>query len=463
MQLKEDTIMKRKMVQRLMALGLASAMVVGMVGCGDSKGKENNTDTGKVDWEFTSEEKKLEGEFELQIFVGGYGSECWEYAIEKFQEENPDLEITAHLDANVNTQMKTRWAKDNPPDFVFLDGTDLPAETWMAEGKLMDLSEIYNKGNVYGTDVLIKDRIREGLVDTYKDTTAVYKMPFLLSTYGMWYDETLFTQKSWQVPKNYEELKTFCEASKGAGINPIIYTGQYSGYLVWGLLMPAVASEALASNDLDYFYDVANAANEEVFADQRFVRCLEKLEELAKAGYFDKSGLSMNHITSQATWLKRTDALIPNGLWLENEMKDSTPDDFQMRYYPSMLQDKDQKTCVIASASTVGIASKAKNPEAAAAFLSFLYTDEIAAKFVELCSTPSVTNVDVSNMNISDSAKQVTEMMNSDIVTMVSKGSTSWGSVDGTVNDCVNRIVSGEYTVDQAVKAIQQATAKKNQ
>ena len=455
--------MKRKMVQRLMALGLASAMAVGMVGCGDSKGKENNTDTGKVDWEFTSEEKKLEGEFELQIFVGGDGSECWEYAIEKFQEENPDLEITAHLDANVNTQMKTRWAKDNPPDFVFLDGTDLPAETWMAEGKLMDLSEIYNKGNVYGTDVLIKDRIREGLVDTYKDTTAVYKMPFLLSTYGMWYDETLFTQKNWQVPKNYEELKTFCEASKGAGINPIIYTGQYSGYLVWGLLMPAVASEALASNDLDYFYDVANAANEEVFADQRFVRCLEKLEELAKAGYFDKSGLSMNHITSQATWLKRTDALIPNGLWLENEMKDSTPDDFQMRYYPSMLQDKDQKTCVIASASTVGIASKAKNPEAAAAFLRFLYTDEIAAKFVELCSTPSVTNVDVSNMNISDSAKQVTEMMNSDIVTMVSKGSTSWGSVDGTVNDCVNRIVSGEYTVDQAVKAIQQATAKKNQ
>ena len=113
--------MKRKMVQRLMALGLASAMAVGMVGCGDSKGKENNTDTGKVDWEFTSEEKKLEGEFELQIFVGGYGSECWEYAIEKFQEENPDLEITAHLDANVNTQMKTRWAKDNPPDFVFLD------------------------------------------------------------------------------------------------------------------------------------------------------------------------------------------------------------------------------------------------------------------------------------------------------------------------------------------------------
>ena len=454
--------MKKRLI-RLAARGMAVVMTFGIAGCG-SKGKESNNDeVGKVNWEFSSDEKELTGELELQIFVGGLGSECWEYAIEKFQELNPDLEINAYLDANINAQMKTRWAKDNPPDFVFLDGTNLPSETWMEEGKLMDLSEIYNKGNVYGTDERIKDKIRDGLVNTYKDTDAVYKMPFLMSTYGMWYDETLFNQNSWKVPTNFEELKAFSEKSKAVGINPIIYTGQFSGYLVWGLLMPAVASEALASDDLDYFYDVANATSEDVFADQRFVRCLEKLEELAKAGAFDKSGLSMDHITSQAAWLKRTDALIPNGLWLESEMKDSTPDDFQMRYYPSMLQDADQKTCVIASAQTVGIASNAKNPEAAAAFLRFLYTDDVAKKFVELCSEPSATNVDVSDLNISDSAKQVNEMMNFDTVTMVSKGSTSWGSVDGTINDCVNRIVSGEYTVQQAVEAIQKATIKKNQ
>ena len=451
----------KKRLCRLTAMGLALAMIFGTTGCGSKNKKEENP-SGEMTWEFSSEEKALTGELEMQIFVGGLGSECWEYAIEEFQKLHPDLDITAHLDANVNAQMKTRWAKDNPPDFVFLDGTNLPAETWMAEGKLMDLSEIYNNGNVYGTDELIKDKIRDGLVDKYQDTNAVYKMPFLLSTYGMWYDETLFTQKNWEVPKNYEELKAFCEQSKGAGVTPMIYTGQYSGYLVWGLLMPAVASEALASDDLDFFYRIANASDEEAFADERFVKCLKKLDELADAGYFDKSGLSMNHITSQATWLKRTDALIPNGLWLENEMKDSTPDDFKMRYYPSMLQDADQKTCVLASANTVGIASNAKNPEAAAAFLRFLYTDKIAAKFVELCSTPSATNVDVSSADISDAAKQVNEMMNSETVTMVSKGSTSWGSVDGTINDCVNRIVSGEYTVEQAVEAIQQATAKKN-
>ena len=59
-----------------------------------------------------------DGELELQIFSGGYGSEIWERAIAGFQEENPDLVITANIDPNVNEQMLTRWMQDDPPDFV---------------------------------------------------------------------------------------------------------------------------------------------------------------------------------------------------------------------------------------------------------------------------------------------------------------------------------------------------------
>ena len=133
-------------------------------------GSDKAQNAGEVD---TSKEKKLTGTFELQIFSGGYGSEAWEYAVDEFQKLNPDLKITAHLDSNVNTQMKTRWAKDNPPDFVFLDGTDIPAETWMAEGKLLDLGEIYRTGKVYGSDVLIKDHLKKGLTSSYKQTNKI--------------------------------------------------------------------------------------------------------------------------------------------------------------------------------------------------------------------------------------------------------------------------------------------------
>lgn len=426
---------------------------------------QDNTvnNAGEID---ASKEEKLSGSFELQIFVGGYGSEAWEYAIAKFEELNPELEVNAHLDTNVNAQMKTRWAKDNPPDFVFIEGTNMPAEVWMEEGKLLDLSDLYENGKVYGTDTLIKDQLKNGLVSYYKNTDKIYQMPVLLSTYGMWYDEAFLNSKGWSVPKNYTQLKSFCAASKKAGVTPLIYPGNYSGYLVWGLLMPAVASEAVASNDLDFFYDVANAANESVFADKRFRRCLEKISELAKAGYFDQNALSMNHITSQASWLAHNAVLIPNGLWLENEMKNSIPDGFRMRYYPAMLQDEGDPACIIASSAMVGVAAKGKNTEAAKAFISFLYTDDVARKFAELCAVPSATRVDVSGAELTEAAKQVNEMINSSDVRLVAKGSTTWGSVDATINEVVNSIVSQNpdknISVDEAIDKLQKATKKKN-
>ncbi len=421
-------------------------------------GDNSANNAGTVD---NTTEEKLSGTLELQIFVGGYGEKCWEYAIEEFQKLQPNLEINAHLDANVNAQMKTRWAKDNPPDFVFLDGTNMPKSTWMDENKLRDLSHLYNNGKVYGTSTPISKQLKSGLVTTYKSTGKIFEMPILLSTYGMWYDDAFLSKKGWSVPKNYTELTSFCRTVKAAGTSPLIYTGRYSGYLVWGMLMPAVASEALASNDRQFFYNIANAASESVWDDARFKKVLTKLKALADAGYFDLSGMSMDHITSQAAWLKHNAALIPNGLWLESEMKDSTPAGFKMKYYPSVLQDANQKTCVIASSATVGIAAKAKNPKAAEAFLRFLYTDKVAAKFAELCAVPSAARTDVSKANLTDSAKQVNELINSSQVTLLSKGSTTWGSVDATINQCVNSLISGKMSVDQMVAELKKATKKK--
>ncbi len=422
-------------------------------------GNDKTQNIGSVD---SSKEKKLKGTFELQIFSGGYGSEAWEYAIDEFQKLNPDLKITAHLDSNVNTQMKTRWAKDNPPDFVFLDGTDVPTETWMAEGKLLDLGEIYRTGKVYGSDVLIKDHLKKGLTSSYKQTNKIYSMPVILSTYGTWYDSALFTQKGWSVPSNYEELNALCAKIKSSGTSPFIYPGKYSGYLVWGLLMPAVASEAVASGDRQYFYNVANATSGDVFKDERFKSALRKLESLVKAGYFDKSSLSLDHITSQSAWLNHKAAFIPNGLWLENEMKNSIPSGFDMRYIPSLLQNQGKPSCVISNASSVGIAAKGKNTEAAKAFLRFLYTDKVAIKFVELTGSPSATRSDTSSANISASAKQVNQLLSSDKITIIPKGSTTWGSVDTVINNCVNQIVNGETTVDKVCDTLAEATAKKN-
>ena len=332
----------------------------------------------------------------------------------------------------------------------------------MRENKLRDLKPLYETGKVYGTDKLIKDQLKDNLTFEFENTGKIFQLPILLSTYGVWYDEALMTQKGWKVPTNYTEMQAFCSTAKGAGIDPMIYTGQYSGYAVWGFLMPAVAAAAVESGDMDYFYKVCNATDSSVWSDPRFKNQLQKFADLANAGYFDMAGLSMNHINSQVSWLNHEAVLIPNGLWLETEMKDSTPKDFKMRYYPSVMHNANQTPCIIASASTMGIAEKAKNPVAAEAFIRFLYTDEISRVFAEMCAVPVATKTDMSTANLTETAKQVNDMINSDSVQLVAKAGTSWGTVDGTMNDVINKIVSKEYTVDQAIDALKKATDKKN-
>ena len=150
-------------ISRILALILSIAMLLSMAACGNNqpdKDQQPATDPADVTYNELNE-VQLTGSFELQVFVGGYGSEAWEYAVAEFQKLHPDLEITAHMDPNVNAQMKTRWAKDNPPDFVFLEGTNIPTETWMRENKLQDLTALYESATVYGTDVLIKDQLKK--------------------------------------------------------------------------------------------------------------------------------------------------------------------------------------------------------------------------------------------------------------------------------------------------------------
>lgn len=444
-----------KLLNKRVASGaLALTMALSMTACGSASGSSSSapaSSSGSAS-QAAAEGTSLTGELELQIFSGGYGSEIWERAIAGFQEENPDLVITANIDPNVNEQMLTRWMQDDPPDFVFLDGT-IPKATWIEEGKLMDLTEFYETATVWGSDELIRDRIKDGLVQDTGD--GIYELPILFSTYGMWYDENWFNENEWSVPTNYDELKTFAQSLKDDGIATLCYPGVYSGYLVWGLLMPAVASYGQ-----DYFDRICTASDPEAFREEGFVTVLTKLKELADSGYFMEGTVALNHTQSQMQWLQHGAALIPNGLWLENEMKADTPDDFAMRYYPSILQDADQPTTVVATSIGVGIAENAKNKENALAFLQYLYTDEVLEDFAVSTGSVSASNIDLSGADLSDTAAQVQQMMNDESVTMIVKNG-NWGSVDSTVNDMVNKIILGEISVDDAVEEIYQAAVNK--
>ena len=93
--------------------------------------------------------------------------------------------------------------------------------------------------------------------------------------------------------------------------------------------------------------------------------------------------------------------------------------------------------------------------------MRFLYADDVARKSAELTGVPSATRTDVSGARLTETAKQVNQMINSAHVTIVAKGSTTWGSVDAVINDCVNQIVARKYTVDKAIEELVKAAKNK--
>ena len=115
------------MKKRVLSIFLAGLMVVGLVGC--SGGSSDSSDGGK-------EEKKVTLRY-VSWMTGGEDKAI----IEKFMEENPDInvEIEALDGTNYDKLLKTRLTSGDAPDVFLIQPNQY--EKFAKEGFLMDVSD----------------------------------------------------------------------------------------------------------------------------------------------------------------------------------------------------------------------------------------------------------------------------------------------------------------------------------
>ena len=198
--------------RKILSLVLAGACVLGLAGCGP---KTSNQDDNLDNYG-----PEATGTFELQIYAGGYGTEMWEYVLEEFEKDHPNVEVVPYMDNNVNTQMASRWRNGNPPDFVFLDGSGLDKDAWLSSGLLYDVSDWLKTAKVQGSDTKITDVVDSKMFNYYteKDGTKItYGMPLLKNSYGVWYDEAWMEENQLSYPHNYTQLMEFSDSIAASG------------------------------------------------------------------------------------------------------------------------------------------------------------------------------------------------------------------------------------------------------
>jgi len=450
---------KRGLVKSIALLAVLAMSVTMFAGCGNKEAVTSASTTPETQAAQTTTVSTettatgLKGDFEVQIFVGGYGDTWWKAMLEGFKSENPELNIITNMGPKVNEQMKTRWLSDNPPDFVYCDGAEGITTAFATDGKLMDLKDFFD--NTKAADgKSIREHLIPGVLQQING--GEYFAPYIFNAMALFNDEKVLKDNGIAPPQNFDEFLAAGEVLKGKNIALLNYPGIYPTYLHQAFIQPALVAEG----GKQLLEDVMTGKTG-VYNSEPYKNVINKIATIAQKGYVQKGITALNHTQSQMEWLNRKAAFIANGLWVENEMKKDIPTDFVMQYNAAAMRSPGQKVSLMGTGVANAIAANAKNPEAAKAFMAYIYRDESVKKFIEISGAPTVYKVDTTGINIASTmVKSCLAVLADPEVQIVSTQEIYVPELQKMMEDQLTSIILGKMTVDQFCANLEKESAR---
>jgi N-acetylglucosamine transport system substrate-binding protein len=418
-----------------------------LVGTACSKDKDSSSNVGK--------DGEIAGDLEIQYFVGGYGDSWWKEVIADFKEAYPDVNVIEYAGPNVNEEMRSRWVSNDPPDVVYIDGAGSSETQMVEDSQLMNLTEWVNGIELEGGDKLVDSFIVKPA--TYDG--EIYSLPLVFDTWGTWYDKALFEEKGYTVPKNFDEfMASMKEIKKGEGINPFVTSGQHPYYFMRGMLYPAFA----AAGGEELLSDVITG-KEGAWSSDQVLEIMKRVEKMVDEGMFDAGLGALNHTQSQMNFLLHENAFIPVGFWLPNEMKNDIPEGFDFGFIPSPMNAADEKYAIVPDLRPLAIAEQAENPEAAKAFVEFVFTREYASAFSE--HTGAIMNLNGVDLTKNDKVPEylmnANAMINDpDIVQIYEKPHPMSADLETPIGNALISLMLGNMTAEEFVAEAEKAAAE---
>lgn len=264
------------------------------------------------------------------FFEGGFGRGYLDNAAEIFRKLHPDNPMTVEGIQRVADQLRPRFIGGNPPDVIDNSGAgSLDMAALVAEGQLLDLAPLFAAASLDTPGKTFGETLFPGSQESGKYGGVQHVLLLAYTVVGIWHSQTLFEEKGWEYPKTWDDMLAFCDTVKGEGISPWTYQGKYPQYMVWGVLQPLIYK----NGGLQVIIDQDNLV-EGAWEHPAVLTSLQQLQELHNQDFILPGTEGLTHTESQAEWLQEKAVFIPCGTWLENEMRDMTPEDFNMVVKP---------------------------------------------------------------------------------------------------------------------------------
>ena len=362
------------MKKKLMLSSAALLATVGLVAC------NNKTTTTDKPAETKSGEKKT---LKLAARESGYGKEMWPELIKAYEEANPNVKVELQSSKELEDELSPKMKAGDFPDVVMLAlgrKKALP-ETLIKEKALADISDLFDM-KVYGEDKKVSEKLLNGVLgstvtDPYRDGKH-YLAPMFYAPTGLFYNQGLFEQKGWEVPKDMPAMKELAEKAKAEGIS--LFTYPTTGYL--DSFFPALLANA---GGVDLF-NKAMSYEKGIFASEGATKAFNALGELVKN--VEPSTVAnanpQSFTKNQQLILDNKALFMPNGTWVVGEMKDAPrADGFKWAMNAAPAIEKGGKRFVYSFFEHIWVPEAATNKKEAKEFLSFLYSDKAAAIFAK--------------------------------------------------------------------------------
>jgi raffinose/stachyose/melibiose transport system substrate-binding protein len=388
----------------------------------------------------------------------GSDTSCFlDTVITPFNEQSDTIMIEAVSQPNVWDATRTAIAGGSGPDIVETPGPSFAFELVQA-GQLLALDDLAQTNG--WNELFVPWALNLGKVDG-----KLYSLPTELETLILYYNKTLFEEKGWQVPETIDDLAPLAAQMKEAGVIPFAHSNaEWRPTNEWfvGAFMNRVAGPQKV-------YDALTGSAK--WTDAEFVRSVELLNELQQQGYF-MGGLDRYYTATTneryAAFGNGEAAMNIEGSWAMGTGEGSMSSFFgeaagnsnEWGWAPLPSTRAGEQVFDIGIGSTYSINKTAKNPEAAAEFLTYMFSPETQAKVLAACGlAPAPVRLQADALTgIDPRQAEVLEALGkaSDAGTY---GYTTWTfwppKSDVYIYEEVEKVWAGEMTAQQYLEGLQ--------
>ncbi|MDT0450132.1 N-acetylglucosamine/diacetylchitobiose ABC transporter substrate-binding protein [Streptomyces hesseae] len=384
---------RRDLIKRAAAIGLIAVPTMSVLSAcasGDSGGG-NQVDKGEK-----SDKNPLavngSAALDVVIFDGGFGQQYAKDAEAEYQKAFPKAQVKHSATQEIQTQLQPRFNGGTPPDLIDNSGAkQMDMGTLVAKKQLTDLNALLDAPSYDDPSKKVRDTLRPGVVEMGQfDSNETWVLYYAYTVYGVWYSKTNLAKLDAQYPETWDDMLKVCEAAKKKGIAGWTYAGKYPYYLPFSLY-PFIAK----IGGVEVLKRIDNL-EPNAWKDPAVKAAFEAYYELYKKGYILQGTPGLTHIESQTAWNEGKALFLPNGSWVENESKKTTPADFRMAVGAPSGLDKSDKlpfgTLWASGGEPFIVPKNARNPQGGMELLRLMLGKKSSQNFIKSVSSLTSLN-----------------------------------------------------------------------